>query len=122
MRVGGYVVVTIAGQQITLGGEIEDLVPGGPVREVARDATGRGVGYLETVEPGSFKLTFMHRPDGPTITDVQAWDGVEAAIRLANGRSYSTDSLTTLRVSAIDPAKGTFSAEFSALTPLREVA
>jgi len=122
MRIGGWVRVTIDGRQMTLSGEVTDFVPGGTVREAVSDASGRNVGYLERVQSGSLKLTFVHRPDGPKIREVQAWSGVPASVELANGRRYITGSLVTQSVTAINATAGTYEVEFFTLDPFEEQA
>lgn len=121
MRIGGWVKVTIDGRQQVLGGEIGEFVPGGVVREIVEDASGNPAGYLEKNKGGTLKLTFVHRPDGPTIRDVQKWSGVPAAVELANGRRYVTDSLYTASVTAVNAQAGTYEAEFFCMAPMEEL-
>ncbi len=122
MRIGGWVRVVIDGRQMVLSGEVADLQPGGITREVVSDAAGAMAGYLEKQQHATFRLTFVHRSDGPTIREVQGWAGVPASVELANGRRYTTDSLYTASVTSINAAAGTFEAEVFAGGPLEEIA
>lgn len=122
MRIGGWVEVTIDGRRMTLAGDVGEFVPGGITREPVEDASGALAGFLERVKGGTLRLTFVHRPDGPTIREVQGWAGVPATVGLANGRRYTTGALYTQAVTSISPSAGTYEAEFFASGPFEEVA
>lgn len=114
---GGIAQVYLGGQLVNLGATL-NIMPGGPIREVATGLSGVA-GYTTKIEAPTVEVELFDSADRSTAA-IRAIDGGTIQINQNNGKSWVLTGAFQVDTMTLDGAKGTYTAKFAGLS-MREL-